>query len=80
MVPYGTWLRTSITDPMFVLCTATFSDLPMENYCMLSYVADPDVYPGFRILTFFHPGFRNPDQQQRGVKKILVVVYLLLQH
>ncbi len=62
----------------FLLCTATFSDLPIENYCMLSCVADPDVYPGFRILIFLHLGFRNPDlgsrtNNKKGVKKRFVV-------
>jgi hypothetical protein len=28
---------------------------------MLSFVADPDVYPGFRTLIFIHPGLCNPD-------------------
>jgi hypothetical protein len=34
-------------------------------------IADPDVYPGSRILIFTHPGSRIQKQQQkRGMKKI----------
>jgi hypothetical protein len=67
MVPYKVAYQYYRSYVFYYVHTSTFSDLPIENYCMLSCVADPDVYPGFRI----------PDQQQKEEIKNIFCLHFL---